>query len=328
MPYYISIPPETGGGTTVVVSGGTPYVTGVTVTPANTSSGGGTVQYYASCTFSGTNGLVTGALPNSFLSWSSSNTAVVTVTQAGLATWVSGTGGGTVAFISAALLGDVLGVANLTATAVVGAIPIIANQGTMVANAYISVSGGMSDAVGYTWGRTAAAPTIKNWSANTAAGVGSWSGSDSVFFSGSNTSIFPAGNFMMTIVGWELTNMAGGCIWTSTDNAYYHYTNGGTWQLHTAVDTSTSSGVPGAAPAFVCVSFGRDGTNQYIKINRGTKASAAKGSPVAKNIKIANGTAGGQLWNGVIYNVWVSSDAWNDTIINANHETGLTFFGV
>jgi len=112
MPYYPFITVQPAGGTTTL-----PYLSGVNVVPTGVNlSSGSTQQFYASGTMSGTNGLVSGALPNSFLSWSSSNTALVTVNQSGLATIVSGTVAGSVAYVSASVLGDVVGTAFVTAT--------------------------------------------------------------------------------------------------------------------------------------------------------------------------------------------------------------------
>jgi hypothetical protein len=207
------------------------------------------------------------------------------------------------------------------------ALPIIADGGSMLTNIYINKAGNLVDTQNKAWGKVGS-PAITPWTGNDKTNYGFWSGSDSAYFSATVAALMPVGNFMMTFVGFSPTGYATACGFTSLDNTYYSYGNVGNNQINMGASIVTTSGVPAAYPSYVVWSCGRDGSSLYQKVNRGATASVAKGSPVAKTgIKIGNGTVGGQAWNGPIYNVWVSSDPWDETAMTNRHNQVLSFFG-
>lgn len=277
MPYFpnITYPPAGGGSVTL------PYLTGVTVVPTAITMSAGSTQFYASGTLSGTNGISTGVLANSFLSWSSGDTAYVTVSQAGLATWVSGTSAGQTVYVTASALGNVQGTVSLLAKQAAAAY-LIPESGTVKFHVYTTGTT-LIDTVGTnTWNVT------NNPTWNAASGTWpfpkSWTGGGTAFTAASdyirnNQPFIFAGIFALSAGGGEYImnswdNNGGWGIYTTGEGGKCEIVryNGG---LAAAVAVNGIAGV--GKPQLVVGGF--DGTTWYMRVNGSALASQAVSAP-------------------------------------------------
>lgn len=328
MPYYPVIPPGTGGpGLTLL-----PYMTGITVNPTAITMSAGTQQFNASGTLSGVLGLSSGVLSATFLSWSCSDTAYATVSQAGLATFVSGNTTGNTVYISASMLGDVFGtVSMLVKTAAVENQYLISETGstTVLTHIYVS-SSGLVDTKSRAWGQVGTVYKV-NATGHTPATIGYWTGSFTNYLTSTDSNAQrPTGNFNATIVLSSSVGMGGKVAgWNSTGGGnYYLYCTTNTNLQYQDGGNLNPAGTMTNGPQVYVISFGRSGTTQYCKVNRQSTTSVAAGTPAAETtVFIGRGTGAGQQWDKPIYEFFLSSDAWDETAIAARNSATLAFFG-
>lgn len=268
-------------------------------------------------------GLSTG--PNSFLSWSSSDTAYVTINQAGLASWVNGTAGGQTVYISASALGDVMGTVSMQAksAALVGLISATVDtfqQAIVAGGAWNSVKGGP-------W-----APVNGNGAYRAASGVRpecySTPGNTYCAVSGPLNTVLTGttANFACAVIFQFGNTRTGVGQFAGAGN---NRGNGGAW-IYNRQDTNadfqggggtitTTSGKL-VSGTLCCMIWGQSGTQGFIKINNGAIQTATRPNSTTSNVAPAFagglGLANGDYNEGFWYEFYAENITGTDSIAN------------